>query len=176
MLQCYKTDFEIQLLNLLEPVADRHGFGLVDLDWNAGNRLTVFVEPKKNPREMSVEACVELSEIFSRVLDVEDPIQSKYSLEVSSPGLERPLRTVEHFRNLKGLNVKIKLLKSHPLQIEGRVPQYNLVGTIMEVNPSGLITMNQMIGNENVGDCRFSIHHLEKAHLFLTEEEIFQNH
>lgn len=68
--------------------------------------LRVYIDSDKG---IDVEDCARVSEQVSAMLDVEDLISGQYNLEVSSPGLERPLFTLEHYRRFLGAMVKIKL-------------------------------------------------------------------
>jgi ribosome maturation factor RimP len=78
--------------------------------------------------EISFEDCERVSRELGAVLDVEDPIGHAYRLEVSSPGLDRPLRKLEHFQRFFGHEVKIKLHDG----IDGR---HNYKGTLLAVTP-----------------------------------------
>ena len=75
---------------------------------------------------MSLDDCERVSRELSAVLDVADVIPQAYSLEVSSPGLDRPLRTVEHFRRFRGEKAKVRLIAG----VDGR---RNFSGTIVAV-------------------------------------------
>jgi ribosome maturation factor RimP len=79
--------------------------------------------------EISFEDCERVSRELGAVLDVEDPIGHAYRLEVSSPGLDRPLRTLEHFQRFCGHEMKIKLHDG----IDGR---HNYKGRLLAVAPS----------------------------------------
>jgi ribosome maturation factor RimP len=79
--------------------------------------------------EISFEDCERVSRELGAVLDVEDPIGHAYRLEVSSPGLDRPLRKLEHFRRFLGHEVKIKLHDG----IDGR---HNYKGRLLAVTPA----------------------------------------
>ena len=78
------------------------GYELVDLDFRVGRRglLRIFIDKQNG---VNLEDCELVSRQLSAYLDVEDPLPGRYVLEVSSPGLDRPLRTLEHFRPLPGL-------------------------------------------------------------------------
>lgn len=160
-LQCHKKEMELKLLTLLGPVCAQNGFELVDLVWTSDRKLIVFADilDEKQP-SITLNACAELSEILSRFLDVEDPIQENYTLEVSSPGLERPLRTLQHFRKMMGRDIKAKLLRARPLRLEGKVPQYNLKGILTHVSDDGMLTLSQEQGEGVV-----SIRDIESAHV-----------
>lgn len=86
------------------------GFELVQVRLLGGGRptLQVTAEPRDRSRPMTVEDCAAISYAVSAVLDVADPIQQAYRLEVSSPGIERPLVTAEHFRRFAGERARIE--------------------------------------------------------------------
>jgi ribosome maturation factor RimP len=95
------------LISMLEPVVEGLGFELVDVEFQTGGIgvLRVYVD---KPGGVGLEDCAEVSQQISAVLDVEDPIRGSYTLEVSSPGLDRRLRTTEHFERHVGQRVKIQ--------------------------------------------------------------------
>ena len=78
---------------------------LYDVEHHGGT-IRVLVQ---RPDGLDLDEIAGLSRAISRVLDEEDPVPGRYTLEVSSPGLERPLRTPDHFRGAVGLDVKIKM-------------------------------------------------------------------
>ena len=81
-----------RIAELVEPTVEAMGYGLVRILINPGRapRLQVMVE-RKDDAPLSLEDCAEVSRALSAVLDVEDPIEGSYTLEVSSPGIDRPL-------------------------------------------------------------------------------------
>lgn len=94
---------------VIQPPIEGAGYELVDVAWKhepGGWVLRVFVD---KPGGITHEDCERVSRELSTVLDVHDPIPHTYSLEVSSPGLERPLVTLEHFRRFIGHKAKIRL-------------------------------------------------------------------
>jgi ribosome maturation factor RimP len=104
----------------LGPVLSAHGVSLVDLEWTtdrAGWTLRVTIERPGSLEDgggVTLEDCAEVSRDSSAVLDVEDLIPQHYHLEVSSPGLDRPLRTEDEFARFTGRLVKVKLSKPAP--------------------------------------------------------------
>lgn len=64
-----------------------------------------------SPAGISLDDCAKISRQVSAVLDVEDPISGHYNLEISSPGLGRPLNTIRNYRRFMGRKVKIRLYK-----------------------------------------------------------------
>jgi ribosome maturation factor RimP len=72
-------------------------------------RIYIDYSVVDNQKSITVEDCAQVSYQVSALLDVEDPIQGRYTLEVSSPGIDRPLFKVEHYKKYLGSRVKIKL-------------------------------------------------------------------
>ena len=90
------------------PLAAGEGLELVDVELGgAGGRTTLRLYIDRNGG-VSLDDCTSVSRAVSAALDVEDPIQGAYDLEVSSPGLDRPLRTPEHFENYAGEKIRVK--------------------------------------------------------------------
>ena len=92
----------------LEPVLVRDGYELVDVEWVRGGgrwTLRVFIDREGG---VQIDDCQAVSRTIEPILDVEDFIEPAYDLEVSSPGLERPLRTPEHFARYAGQRVHLK--------------------------------------------------------------------
>lgn len=104
-----KSDLELRLTELLEPVMQEQNFELVDIECKQGKRmiLRIFIDRLNGDRAVSIDDCAEVSRIIGPILDVEDVILSSYVLEVSSPGVERPLIKPEHFQRFTGKRVKI---------------------------------------------------------------------
>ena len=97
---------------LVAPVVVENGADLYDVEFNGGI-LRLLVD---RPGGIDIDAIKRISRAAGRLLDDADPVPGRYTLEVSSPGLERPLRTSEHFRRAVGQVVKFK---THA-EIEGR--------------------------------------------------------
>jgi len=97
-----------RLFELLEPAVAAMGFELVDLDAHLGRRglLRLFIDRDGG---VTVDDCQRVSEQIGALLDVEDPLQGSYVLEVSSPGFDRRLRKLEHFTRFSGENAKVEL-------------------------------------------------------------------
>lgn len=97
-----------QLIELLEPPVEALGYELVDLDVRVGRQglLRIYVDKHDG---VNLADCELVSRQLSAFLDVEDPLPGKYVLEVSSPGLDRPLRTLEHFRRFRDCRAKVRL-------------------------------------------------------------------
>jgi ribosome maturation factor RimP len=93
---------------IASPLAAQEGLELVDAEFGGpGGRQTLRLYIDKEGG-VSLDDCSSLSHAVSAALDVEDPIIGAYDLEVSSPGLDRPLRTAEHFQKYAGERVRVK--------------------------------------------------------------------
>ena len=110
------TDIARQLIDIAEPVCRASGYELVDIDYTsspAGWVVRVYIDrPSEWPSAagpIGLEDCERISRELGAVLDVEDPLPHAYSLEVSSPGIDRPLRTAAHFQRCAGQTAKIAL-------------------------------------------------------------------
>jgi ribosome maturation factor RimP len=98
-----------KLKQLLSVVVESMGYELVGVEFHphsANALLRVYIDKESG---ISVDDCQRVSHQISGVLDVEDPIPEHYTLEVSSPGLDRPLFDVEHFTRFMGHEVRIQL-------------------------------------------------------------------
>lgn len=122
-----RNPLQAQLIKIIEPVVQANKLELVDVrflleqeGWTLRVQIDVPVETITDVHEVPSERvslldCEDMSRELSAVLDVEDPIKQAYSLEVSSPGIDRPLRTAGHFKHFAGSDAKIKL--GVPLQL-----------------------------------------------------------
>ena len=96
-----------KLNELLLPLVSDLGLEFVGLEFSpghGGSRLRVFIDAPG--QAVTIDDCERVSREISALLDVNDPIQGRYTLEVSSPGIDRPLFTIEHFRRFIGSEVK----------------------------------------------------------------------
>ncbi|MCZ6804531.1 MAG: ribosome maturation factor RimP [Proteobacteria bacterium] len=101
------------LLDLFGPEVAAIGYELLGIELNQngdGSILRVYIDKEGG---IMVDDCVLVSQQLTGLLDVEDPITGNYELEVSSPGLDRPLFTLEQFNKFVGEMVKLKLYEKH---------------------------------------------------------------
>lgn len=103
---------EARIAALIEPTVEGLGFALVRVRLSGGRRpvLQVMAE-RRADGQMSVDDCTTLSRALSALLDVEDPIASEYLLEVSSPGLDRPLVKAEDFSRFAGHVARVETVR-----------------------------------------------------------------
>lgn len=92
---------------VVEPHLSAHGFEVVDVE-RQGRVLRVTVDLLVGPGGIDMNGVTEATRLVNEVLDREDLMGAQSSLEVSSPGVERPLRTPEHFRRFVGTEVAVK--------------------------------------------------------------------
>ena len=110
-----------KLISIIEPVLEGAGYELVDVKFvleQGGWTLRVCADlPLESVKDVTevpedrvdLEDCEQISRELSAVLDVEDPLPQAYSLEVSSPGIDRPLRTAKHFAHFAGAETKVQM-------------------------------------------------------------------
>ena len=121
-----------KIAELLEPHIERQGYELVSVEYRKGTRnslLRLLVD--KPGGGIALDDLEKLSPVLRDLLDVYDPIEGRYMLEVSSPGVNRPLRKLEHFEAVRGERVKIR---THQAQ-DG---QKSFIGKLVQVTPSGI--------------------------------------
>ena len=100
-----------QLRSLIEPVVTGMGFELWGVEYLTQGRysvLKIFIDSENG---IDVDDCASVSRQVGSLLDVEEPLRGQYTLEVSSPGMDRRLFTFEQFDLMKGFQVKLKLNK-----------------------------------------------------------------
>jgi ribosome maturation factor RimP len=128
---CSMTVLRERLIVLTEPLLERLGYELVELEYSAGRAhgvLRLFIDKAGG---VGVGDCERVSREVSALLDVEDPIPSGYTLEVSSPGFDRVLRTQAHFERFAGARVFVEL----------KVPRSGrrrYTGTLLSVDATGI--------------------------------------
>ena len=115
------TTADVSALERIErtiaPSVEAMGYEIVRVRLSGGHRQTLQVmAERRDGQAMSVDDCVELSRAISAFLDVEDPLPGSYLLEVSSPGLDRPLVRRQHFERFAGHEARFELTRP----LEGR--------------------------------------------------------
>jgi ribosome maturation factor RimP len=120
-----------ELIRLLQPTVEALGYELVEIEFShsgEGALVRVYIDA---PAGIGLADCERVSHALSAALDAADPIPGHYRLEVSSPGLDRVLRTPEHFARFVGSRVKVQLA----LPIEGR---RRFTGALLEAGEEGV--------------------------------------
>ena len=122
---------ERRVAEIVEPLVGGMGYVLVRLRYGGGTRKTLQIMAERQGGGMEVEDCASVSKAVSAALDVEDPLGGPYSLEVSSPGVDRPLTRLSDFESFGGRRAKIRT--SRP--VGGRS---SFKGVIRGVSESGV--------------------------------------
>ena len=100
----------VQILNeLLQPLVEDLGFEFIGLEYNPNPKHSVLRIYIDHENGVGIQDCETVSRETAALLDVKDPIRSHYNLEVSSPGLDRPLFTPAHYSEFTGYEVQINL-------------------------------------------------------------------
>lgn len=108
------SDLRQRVRELIEPSVERLGFDLVAVEWLGDARGPILRVSIDNPNGVAAKDCAEVSRYISPVLDEADPIEAAYTLEVSSPGIERPVQRLDDFERFVGLRARLKLEEGHP--------------------------------------------------------------
>jgi len=110
------TPLDDRLVALIGPIAETQGFELVRVRVTGARTKTLQVMAERPDRTMTAEDCARLSRALSPALDAADPIPGEYVLEVSSPGIDRPLVRLRDFEEWAGAAAKLELDRT----VEGR--------------------------------------------------------
>lgn len=102
------------LSDIIEPVIEELGYDTVRIITigDSNPTLQIMIEHKEYEKELTVDDCAKVSRAVSALLDEEDPIENRYTLEVSSPGLDRPLTKLAHFKRYLGYIIKLEVLNA----------------------------------------------------------------
>lgn len=151
-----RASIEERARGLCEPLIAAEGLELIDLEYvreQSGWVLRLFID---NPGGgVGVEECAKASRAVDKALDVEDLVPHGYSLEVSSPGLNRPLKKAEHFEKAVGKRVR---LKTYAPKFEP--PRKNFVGTLSAASREAVV-----VEVEGAGSFTVPLQDIAKANL-----------
>ena len=160
-----ETGVEARIAHIVEPVAEGLGFRLVRVRVSSLNGITVQIMAERPDGTMSVGDCETLSRDISPAMDVDDPMDAAYNLEVSSPGIDRPLVRRSDFVKAIGHEVKIEL--AQPL--DGRK---RFRGLITAVEGDDLVLELEKSKLGGVQAATLSLGDIGEAKLVLTDELI----
>ena len=156
MAENIKQTVEARAQELLEPIVAGEGLELLEVEFlreREGWILRLFID--KPGGRVGLDECSQVSRAVDTVLDVEDIVPHEYNLEVSSPGVNRPLKKPAHFERVKGQKVKVKTFG--PI---GEPPRKNFTGTLTEVAADAI-----SVDVEGAGSFRISFKDIAKANL-----------
>ena len=154
-----KSAIEKKLLELINPIITDMGFEVVRLRLISSKEITLQIMAARPNGFINVDECAELSTAISALLDVEDPIIEAYSLEVSSPGIDRPLTRIKDFEDFEGYEARLETIEL----IDGRK---RFKGTLAGINGS------EVLINVDEGTIGLEFEWLAEAKLVLTDELI----
>jgi ribosome maturation factor RimP len=160
-----ETGIDARVAQIVGPVADACGFRLVRVRLTGQNGLTLQIMAERPDGSMTVEDCEELSRALSPALDVEDPIEKAYHLEVSSPGIDRPLVRVTDFAQWRGHLVKIET----SVMVEGKK---RFRGRIAEADEATLLVERDAASYGDEPTVRIPMETIAEARLILTDDLI----
>lgn len=158
-----KTAMDRRLAAIVGPVIEGMGFELVRIRLMGGNTRTLQIMADRPEGGIEVDECGEISTAVSAVLDVEDPIEDNYILEVSSPGIDRPLTRLKDFEMWKGWEARIETTEL----VDGR---RRFKGTLGGVEGEEVLIQIEEHGETVVIGLQFDW--LADAKLILTDELI----
>ncbi|ANK74462.1 ribosome maturation factor RimP [Ensifer adhaerens] len=160
-----ETGLDQRVADIIEPVIVPMGYQLVRVRMSGQNGMTLQIMAERTDGTMTVEDCEEISKAISPVLDVEDPIDKAYHLEVSSPGIDRPMVRKSDFFRWQGHLLKCET----SVLVDGRK---RFRGKIVSVDDDGFRLERDQVayGEEPVVVIPFTT--LSEARLILTDDLI----
>ena len=157
-----QSELETRILGMIEPTANALGLDIVRVRVTGSRRPTLQIMAERPDGAMDVEDCAKLSRKISPILETEDPIAGEYALEVSSPGIDRPLTRVGDFGKWVGHEVRIEI--AYP--VDGRRRFHGFI----DAEKDGVVTVTLKEG----GVATIPVSEMSKAHLVLTDRLIKQ--
>ena len=148
------------LADIIEPVIDALGYDTVRIltIGETNPTIQIMIEHKDYEKELTVDDCAKVSRAISAVMDEKDPIENKYTLEVSSPGLDRPLTKLEHFKRY--INYVIKLETINVVEKRKRFK-----GVIENVTEDNQVVLHMEGASYNI-----DYDNISKAKIVITDE------
>lgn len=151
------TTLQRELRELLEPTVSGQGYDLVGVEWLGGPTGPILRVSIEAPGGVDADDCAAVAATLSPFLDAEDPIAGAYNLEVSSPGIDRPVQRREDFERFAGFRVRIRL-------VEGP-PRRRYLGTL------GPLVGDQISVSVDGTEHLLNLDMIERAHLVLDLDE-----
>ena len=160
-----ETGLDRRIADIIEPVLVAMGYKLVRARLMNQNGLTLQVMAERNDGTMTVADCEEVSMAISPVLDVEDPVDKAYHLEVSSPGIDRPMVRKSDFERWQGHIVKCET----SILVDNRK---RFRGKITEVDADGFTLERDQVAYGEEPRVKIPFNALSEAKLILTDDLI----
>ena len=143
-----------KVVSIINPSINDLGYELLGVDYVASGKHSILRLYIDSETGIGVDDCEIVSRQVSAIMDVEDPISGQYSLEVSSPGIERPLFSVAHYQRFLGHDVRLRTFRP----IDGRRNFTGAIGSVSE-------TSNSLELVTELGPVALEIDLIEKAYL-----------
>jgi len=159
-----ETGLDARVAHIVEPALLGMGFRLVRVSISARDGCTVQIMTERADGTITVDDCEEISRMLSPLLDVEDPVGKAYRLEISSPGIDRPLVRRSDFARWSGHRAKIELARL----VNGR---RRFKGTLAGVREDN-VAVREDDAAEDAPDALVPLAEIEEARLVLTDELI----
>ena len=160
-----ETGLDLRIAEIIEPVIGSMDYRLVRVRLMSQNGLTLQVMAERNDGTMTVEDCETVSTAISPVLDVEDPVDKAYHLEVSSPGIDRPMVRKSDFTRWQGHIVKCET----SIMIDNRK---RFRGKIVETDDEGFTIERDQVAYGEAPSVTIPFTALSEAKLILTDDLI----
>lgn len=123
-----------ELFNSFEEILNEHGYALYDLEFiKKSNILSVLIE-RTDGQNINIDDCVKVSEILNQYLDSHEFYDDAYTLDVSSPGIMRPLKTKNHYQQQIGNEIEINLYQKDP-----KLNTKKVIGILEEVDEEEIV-------------------------------------
>ncbi len=151
---------------LIEPTLQSLGYDVVRIKLSDGSpQILQIMAERRSDGDLGIEDCSKISRAISTILDIEDPISSEYNLEVSSPGIDRPLVKLNDFRRFAGN--EIKLTTNYPNPLDNRRRYRGLLVGLTNDDKEIVIELN-----DASEDAIIEYENVASAKLVLTDELI----
>lgn len=162
-----ETGVALTVGKIAEPVLRALGYRLVRVRLSGQDGTTLQIMAERPDGSMDVESCGAINDTLSPVLDVEDPIKGEYRLEISSPGIDRPLMRVSDFRRAVGFEAKIEM----HAPIESRRRFRGLIEAVEESGPDPVLAMTRFDAKPGEPEAlRLSLRDIADGRLVLTDD------
>lgn len=160
-----ETGLEAKVANIIEPEIEDLGYRLVRVKISGVNGMTLQIMAERPDGTMNVAGCEEVSKAISPVLDIEDPINRMYHLEISSPGIDRPMVRLSDFTQWVGHVCKLETTR----MIEGRK---RFKGLITGVENNRITFRREAPAQDETDEFVVAIGDIKEAKLVLTDDLI----
>jgi len=135
----------IKMREIVKQIVEDNGFKLYDVEISEENEhkyYRIYITKEDNS-SVNLDECAQINRIISPIFDVEEPMSDAYFLEVSSPGIERPLKKLEHYKNSIGEIVKVSMTDGS-----------KIIGKLQDVTNDKINVKNKVIPFSNIKKAR----------------------